>query len=124
MEPVLWAFALIRSHPWRWLTLETHKIFYLLVPIGPSYRLHSLRYYGASLTSYVLLLPAALVGAWRLSGRATAPGLWLLGASAVVASLVFFPQERFRTPVIDPVLVVCAGALFCRKTARRGRRTT
>ena len=128
MEPVYYgeAFAWIRSHPWRWLTLETHKIFYLLVPIGPSYRLHSLRYYGASLTSYVLLLPAALVGAWRLSGRATAPGLWLLGASAVVASLVFFPQERFRTPVIDPVLVVCAGALFMPEEERRDavRRTT
>jgi hypothetical protein len=25
-------------------------------------------------------------------------------------SLVFFPQERFRIPVLDPALVVAAGA--------------
>jgi hypothetical protein len=121
MEPVYYgeAFAWIRSHPWRWLTLEARKIFYLLVPIGPSYRLHSFRYYAASFLSYALLLPAALVGAWRLGARArTAPGLWLLGASAAVACLAFFPQERFRIPVIDPVLVICAGALF---TPEEGR---
>jgi hypothetical protein len=26
--------------------------------------------------------------------------------------LVFFPQERFRIPVIDPALVIGAGALL------------
>jgi 4-amino-4-deoxy-L-arabinose transferase-like glycosyltransferase len=115
MEPVYYgeAFAWIRAHPRQWLTLEARKVFYLLVPIGPSYRLHSFRYYAASVVSYALLLPAALIGAWRVGVRRhLAPGLWLLGASAVVASLVFFPQERFRIPVIDPVLIVCAGALF------------
>jgi 4-amino-4-deoxy-L-arabinose transferase-like glycosyltransferase len=129
MEPVYYgeALAWIRAHPWRWLTLEARKLFYLLVPIGPSYRLHSLRYYAASAVSYALLLPAALIGAWRMGARRRlAPGLWLLGAAAVVASLVFFPQERFRIPVIDPVLVVCAGALFPFEEVRRDavRRTT
>ncbi len=122
MEPVYYdeAFAWIRGHPWRWLTLEGRKIFYLLIPVGPSYRLHSLRYYAASVMSYALLLPAALIGAWRVgAGWRRAPGLWLLGASAAVASLVFFPQERFRIPVIDPVLVVCAGAVFMPEEVRR-----
>ena len=34
--------------------------------------------------------------------------LWLMAAATVVAGLVFFPQERFRLPVIDPALIVTA----------------
>jgi len=115
MEPVYYheALAWIAAHPWRWLALESRKIFYLVVPVGPSYRLHSARYYAGSVISYGLLLPAAVVGFWRMGRRRSqSPGLWLLLASAVLVSLVFFPQERFRIPVIDPVLIVCAAALF------------
>jgi len=36
-------------------------------------------------------------------------GLWLLAGSAVLVGLVFFPQERFRIPLIDPALVVLGG---------------
>jgi hypothetical protein len=35
----------------------------------------------------------------------------LLAASSILVGLVFFPQERFRMPVIDPVLIVSAAAL-------------
>ena len=38
----------------------------LVVPIGPSYRVHSTRYYIASLLSVGLLLPLAAFGGWRL----------------------------------------------------------
>jgi 4-amino-4-deoxy-L-arabinose transferase-like glycosyltransferase len=117
MEPVYYeeAFAWMRAHPARWLTLEIRKAFYLVVPAGPSYRLHSFRYYAASVVSYGLVLPAAVIGFWRLSGRrGRARGLWLLGASAVLTCLIFFPQERFRIPIIDPVLIICAGALWMR----------
>jgi hypothetical protein len=38
-------------------------------------------------------------------------------ASAVVACLVFLPQERFRIPVVDPALIVGASAVV----ASRGR---
>ncbi len=111
-EPLYYheAFAWIGSHKLAWLGLEARKAFYLVVPVGPSYRLHSARYYAASLLSYGLLLPFALAGLWR-AGRARGrlPGLWLLAASAVLACLIFFPQERFRIPVIDPALVVVRG---------------
>ena len=40
---------------------------------------------------------------------AQSPGLWLLAGSAIAVCLLFFPQERFRIPVIDPTLIVCAG---------------
>jgi 4-amino-4-deoxy-L-arabinose transferase-like glycosyltransferase len=112
LEPLYYreALAFIADHPGRWLSLMARKAFYTVVPIGPSYALHSTRYRAASVASYLLVLPFALAGlpaVWR-GGRAAA--LLLLGASAVLVSLVFFPQERFRVPVIDPLLIVCAAA--------------
>ena len=113
MEPVYYreALAWMRLHPLDWLWLEVRKAFYLVVPIGPSYTLHSRLYHGASVLSYGLALPIALVGLVRLGKRrARTPGLWLLVGSAIATCLIFFPQERFRIPVIDPALVICAGA--------------
>jgi hypothetical protein len=115
MEPVYYREALgwIRAHPLSWVGLELRKMFYLIVPIGPSYRVHSARYYAASWVSYGLLLPAGVVG-WYLAGaaRSRVTGLLLLAGSTVVMCLAFFPQERFRIPVIDPALIVGAGALM------------
>jgi hypothetical protein len=113
MEPIYYreALAWIASHPVEWLALEARKAFYLVVPIGPSYWLHSTRYVAASIVSYGMLLPVAALGLLRLRGRlARTPGLWCLAASAVATCLIFFPQERFRIPVIDPALIVSAGA--------------
>jgi len=115
MEPVYYREALgwIAAHPIDWLMLEGRKLFYLIVPVGPSYRVHSMRYFAASIVSYGLLLPVAIAGFLRLGPRrGRAPGVWLLGVSAIVVCLVFFPQERFRIPAIDPVLIIAAGAAF------------
>jgi hypothetical protein len=115
LEPVYYreAFAWIRAHPLDWLVLEARKAFYLVVPVGPSYTLHSRLYYGATLVSYGLVLPLALAGIVRLGHRrGRSPGLWLLAASSVLVCLIFFPQERFRIPIIDPTLIVCAGAYW------------
>jgi hypothetical protein len=123
MEPIYYreALAWIRSHPGAWLALEVRKLFYLVVPIGPSYTLHSTRYLIASVVSYGALLSLAVFGCLRLgSARSATPGLWLLFASAVGVALVFFPQERFRIPVIDPTLIVCASGLW-RDRALAGR---
>jgi 4-amino-4-deoxy-L-arabinose transferase-like glycosyltransferase len=115
LEPVYYreAFAWIRSHPVDWFVLEFRKMFYLVVPIGPSYTLHSPLYFWSSVVSYGLVLPLAVLGAWRhRRSLAGTPGLWLLVGSAVAVCLVFFPQERFRIPVIDPALLVLAGTLL------------
>jgi len=115
MEPIYYREALgwMRQHPFAWLALEGRKLFYLIVPIGPSYTLHSRLYYLASVMSYLLVLPAAILGLVRLGrGASRGSGLWLLTASAVLTSLVFFPQERFRIPIIDPALVVSAGVCW------------
>jgi hypothetical protein len=115
MEPVYYREALqwIRGNPGAWLALEAKKLFYLVVPIGPSYTLHSTRYFVASVVSYGALLVLAIAGFVRLGrNRARTPGLWLIFASAVAVALVFFPQERFRIPVIDPTLILCAAGLW------------
>jgi 4-amino-4-deoxy-L-arabinose transferase-like glycosyltransferase len=113
LEPLYYQDALrhIASRPGWWLGLLARKAFYTIVPIGPSYALHSLRYRLASTLPYVLIVPFAAIGArrlWRLPSAPTA--MFLLGAASVLVNLVFFPQERFRIPVIDPILIVCASA--------------
>jgi hypothetical protein len=113
LEPLYYrdAFASIAASPVRWVTLLARKLFYSVVPTGPSYTLHSTRYRAASVVSYLALLPLALAGLprlWRGGRRPTA--VLLLGASAILVGLVFFPQERFRIPVIDPVLIIAAAA--------------
>jgi len=74
------------------------------------------RYRVLSIGSYLAVLPFALAGARRLwRGSRPPSALFLLAGSAVLVGLIFFPQERFRVPVIDPVLIVCAAA-----SGRRG----
>ena len=113
LEPLYYRDALqhIRDNFGWWLGLLARKAFFTLVPAGPSYAVHSMRYRVLSIGPYLLRLPFAAAGArrlWRAAHRPSA--LFLLGASAVLVCLIFFPQERFRVPVIDPVLIVCAAA--------------
>jgi hypothetical protein len=112
LEPLYYRDAVqhIARHPIWWLGLLARKAFYTIVPVGPSYTLHSTKYLVASVASYLLVLPWAVIGArawWR--GASPPEALFVLAASAAIAGLVFFPQERFRIPVIDPALIVCAG---------------
>jgi 4-amino-4-deoxy-L-arabinose transferase-like glycosyltransferase len=121
LESIYYRDALhwIATHPVAWLDLEARKVFYLIVPIGPSYTLHQPAYRWTSVCAYLLVLPLAIAGLVRLGARAgTAPGLSLLVASSVLASLLFFPQERFRIPIVDPALVIGASMLAAtRRTA-------
>jgi len=132
LEPFYYrdALAWIRREPWSWLTLMMRKGFYAIVPLGPSYAIHSARYFVASVASYLLVLSAAVAGAWRwrIVRRVGAPAgnpaaLWLMAAATVAAELVFFPQERFRIPIIDPALIVSAALVFSgfRTNGRTGR---
>jgi 4-amino-4-deoxy-L-arabinose transferase-like glycosyltransferase len=120
LEPLYYREALdyITRHPVWWAGLLARKAFYTVVPIGPSYTLHSTLYAASSIVSYLLLAPFAIAGArayWRGGGgdalhRSKRPeALFLLAASAAIVCVLFFPQERFRIPVIDPTLIVWAG---------------
>lgn len=117
LEPIYYREALnfIAEAPLRWLGLVAKKMFYTWVPIGPSYRLHSSLYFWTSVIAYGALLPVAVagfIGLCRSGGHAGQRPwtLWALAGSTVVVSLLFFPQERFRIPVIDPTLILCAAA--------------
>jgi 4-amino-4-deoxy-L-arabinose transferase-like glycosyltransferase len=130
LEPLYYGDALswMRWHPADWLRLMVRKAFYTVVPTGPSYALHSARYRIASVASYLLVLCAAVAGAWRWRaartvGRGPGPvALWLMATSTVAAGLVFFPQERFRIPVVDPALIVTAALAAGLQTHGRTRR--
>jgi 4-amino-4-deoxy-L-arabinose transferase-like glycosyltransferase len=113
LEPLYYREAIghIRNDPGWWLTLEARKAFYTVVPIGPSYTLHSTKYLLATVVPYAALVPLAIAGLVMIqrSGRPPEP-FYLLAASVVLTSLIFFPQERFRLPVIDPLVVLGAAA--------------
>ena len=111
LEPLYYRAALewIAANPGRWIALLGRKIFFTAVPVGPSYTLHSTKYWAASVASYLVVLALAAVGFRRLWADTHRPtAVLLLGASSVLVGLVFFPQERFRIPVIDPVLILGA----------------
>jgi hypothetical protein len=111
LEPLYYRDALhwIAANPGSWLALLARKAFYTVVPVGPSYTLHSRRYWAASVISYAAVLPLSVLGFIRLRRSAHRPtAVLLLGVSAVLVGLAFFPQERFRIPVIDPVLIIAA----------------
>lgn len=122
LEPLYYrdALAWIGSHPGAWLVLETRKAFYSIVPAGPSYAVHSAKYLAASVVPYAIVAIAALAGArrWRRTAgtwRGPAPiALWLMAAATILSGLVFFPQERFRLPIVDPALIVTAALLWIR----------
>jgi len=124
LEPLYYrdALAWIRAHPGAWLALTARKAFYTIVPIGPSYAVHSARYIAASVIPYALVLAAAAAGARRvrhLPHRCAVEPLWLMAASTIAAGLIFFPQERFRLPVIDPALIVTAALIWSERTQER-----
>jgi 4-amino-4-deoxy-L-arabinose transferase-like glycosyltransferase len=116
------AWAFIREQPLTWAGLLARKAFYTIVPVGASYTLHSRLYLAMSALPYLAVLPVGVAGVLGLRRRRASPvALWLLAASTVAVCVVFFPQERFRVPGIDPALIV--GASFAVARLGPGRRT-
>lgn len=113
LEPIYYQEALrfIADQPGAWVRLMFRKVYYAVVPFGPSYRLHSTLYFGASAASYLAVLPFGLMGLAALRRRGSLPApLLVLAAASLLVCVVFFPQERFRIPVVDPTLLVSAAA--------------
>lgn len=118
LEPLYYREAIryIASHPIWWGGLLMKKAFYTVVPMGRSYALHSPLYRTATIASYLVVLPFAVLGVVIWSRHSRPPeSLFALLLSAVLVCVLFFPQERFRIPVIDPALIVCAGVWFAQR---------
>jgi 4-amino-4-deoxy-L-arabinose transferase-like glycosyltransferase len=117
LEPLYYREALgfIAADPLWWLGLEARKFWYTWIPLGPSYRLHAPRYFWASVLSLLVLMPAAALGLIRAPAGTRPAALLTLAASTVLVALLFFPQERFRLPVMDPALVAAAALTASRR---------
>jgi len=113
LEPLYYrdALRMISERPGWWLVLLAKKAFYTVVPAGPSYTLHSTKYLLTTVVPYAMLAPLAIAGFIWIARHGRPPQfLYLLGASVVLTSLIFFPQERFRIPVTDPLVIIGAAA--------------
>jgi 4-amino-4-deoxy-L-arabinose transferase-like glycosyltransferase len=118
LEPLYYheAVAYIAAHPVWWTGLLVKKAFYTVVPAGRSYALHSPLYRTLSIASYLIVLPFGVLGAAMWRRRPHPPeSLLPLALSAVIVCILFFPQERFRIPVIDPTLIICAGVWYAHR---------
>ena len=81
----------------------------------PSYQNHSRLYWISQALSYLLLLPVAAIGFVQLARRHPQPVvLWMLAASSFLTCFIFFPLARYRIPVFDPVMIVCAAFFVSR----------
>ena len=119
LEPIYCREAIshIVAHPVRWFGLLARKFFFLWVPIGPSYTLHLALYLWASVLSYGVVLPLAVAGViWVGRAKRAPTNLCLMAVSVMVTSLVSFPQEPFRIPVLDPTFIVFAAAWVAART--------
>ena len=117
LEPLYYREALgfIAADPLWWLGLEARKFWYTWMPFGPSYRLHSPLYFWASALSLLFVLPLAVIGLVQAPVGTRPAALLALAASSVLVGLVFFPQERFRLPVLDPALLASASLMAARR---------
>jgi hypothetical protein len=117
LEPIYYreAFGFIAADPLWWLGLEARKLWHTFVPLGPSYRLHSTLYFYASAASVFVLLPLAVIGLIQAPVATRPAALLTLAASSIAVGLVFFPQERFRLPVLDPAMLAAAALAAARR---------
>lgn len=103
------AFSYIKAHPLQIVVLDLKKLFYFWIPIGPSMEIFSFRHKLVSYISYFPLLIFSIIGIY-LSRSLWKENLLLyfILACFTLSIMVFYPQERFRIPVIDPCLIVFA----------------
>jgi hypothetical protein len=116
------AGTFIHEHPLQWVGLVAKKTFWFVVPLGPSYQSRSRLFFASEAASWLALMGLSLA-AWTRVRRLRPPPvvLALAAATVVLTCLIFFPLERYRVPLLDPVLIACSGMLVSRPGDERER---
>lgn len=103
------AFRFIREEPLSFFILLVKKTFYFWIPVGRSMSLFSAKHQLISHLSYFPVLLFAIAALITLIRRKMTPFLPLISMfSAMIACVIFFPQERYRIPLTDPFLIILA----------------
>lgn len=102
----------IREQPLAWGWLLVKKAFWFVVPFGPSYQSRSALFFSSHAASWLLLL-GGTIAAWGRLRRVRPPPVVLavVAVSVVLTCVIFFPLERYRVPLLDPVLIACVATL-------------
>jgi 4-amino-4-deoxy-L-arabinose transferase-like glycosyltransferase len=110
------ALKFIKTEPVSFIALLVKKSFYFWFPIGRSMSLFSLKHQLASHLSYFPILLLAGIAAIKLIRAGKTPFLPLISMfSAMIACVIFFPQERYRIPMTDPFLILLAASFIAGK---------
>ncbi len=100
----------IRENPLDFIVLLIKKGFYFWFPVGRSMSLFSIRHQLVSHLSYFPVLLLAFLATLRLLKKKKLPALpYISMGGNMLACVLFFPQERYRIPLVDPWLLVLAG---------------
>lgn len=106
--------ANILSYPARYAWIEMKKLLFAFLPLGASVRTTSLLHQASAIAFYMPILVLALMAFRKASPEAR----YLLAgitASYILMVLLFFPQERFRIAMLDPVLMLFAASEISRR---------
>jgi 4-amino-4-deoxy-L-arabinose transferase-like glycosyltransferase len=102
-------FTYIKENPFKIVILELKKLFYFWIPVGPSMQIFSFKHKLASYVSYFPCLFLAILGIYISRAHWKKNLLIYLTLLCFTASImIFYPQERFRIPVVDPCLIIFA----------------
>lgn len=106
--------ANILSSPGTYVWIEARKLLFGALPFGASVMQTSLLHRITGIGCYLLLLVLALVAFPKASVEAR---YLLIGVSVSYAMMIllFFPQERFRIALIDPLLLLFAASELSRR---------
>lgn len=103
------ALKFIKEKPVKFVMLLVKKSFYFWFPVGRSMSLFSWRHQLASHLTYFPILFLSIFGIIYLKKTdnfSMIPILSMIGN--MIACVIFFPQERYRVPLVDPFLVMYA----------------
>jgi 4-amino-4-deoxy-L-arabinose transferase-like glycosyltransferase len=103
------AFTYIKNNPFKIIILDLKKLFYFWIPVGPSMQIFSFKHKATSYISYFPCLFLSILGIYISRNQWKKNFLiYLTLLSFTVSIMVFYPQERFRIPVVDPCLIIFA----------------